>query len=106
MSVLYWILNKIGGWFSILGIIGTIWLGAANETGTFIGCAIAGVFTGALGAFLGGKIWESGVSPVLLFFLSNETIMNHKFVSSVLWFVRFFFIPIIVANIIFIATAG
>lgn len=94
------LLEKLGVYITVLGILSYTVLGWSEEDTAIIVSLIIGAITFIGGLVFGWRIYEKGVEPFAAFFMSWAEIFNNKLTSALIWGIRFFCIPAIITTII------
>lgn len=86
------ILCKLGPWITIVGFCCAVIVGTSDWA---MASAIIALLMAIPGGFFGYKAWDWDISPIGLAFMSASDILNNKFVSIIVWAVRFIFLTYI-----------
>ena len=95
----------MGTLITTAGIIAIIMLNWTNEVEALTICTIVGGILTIPGAFFGVLASGWGLSLKILFSSTLGELFNNVITSAIIWAIRFFFLPYIVAVIIFVIAA-
>lgn len=95
-----WLIYKLGSWITLVGLACAVMLtNLDSDRFLFIGAAVVGLIFGIMGFRFGWKTWSDDKGAVDVWLMSKVEILDNRFSSGVIWFIRFFFIPFIFAVI-------
>jgi hypothetical protein len=95
----------MGTLITTAGIIAICMLNWENEESALVVCSIIGAILTIPGAFFGVLASGWGLSLKILFSSTLGELFNNVITSAIIWAIRFFFLPYIVAVIIFVIVA-
>ena len=109
MTVIFWIIDKLGSLFSLVGIVCLIWLSEAVKAGeisetSLTVCLFVGILTAIGGILYGITTYNNDVSPRMLWFMSAYDLLDSTVGSAILWGFRFYWLPTIIYLIFHLAT--